>query len=131
MERRVFHRVSVEYPARVIVENEDGNVKFETKINVINISQNGIGFVTNELLPEMSAFILEIDISHKCHKIVTKARAVWNTQDLNIKQFRYGVVCLAAIRDEYTQIIGKLLDDFHRGCFLFELSSARYHLKMV
>lgn len=88
-DRRLFARIDVKIPLRFLVEKSDIEKKGET----VDISANGVGFITNETVPPDTELEFWLDIPDHHQPLHLCGRVVW-TKVVKENQHLHVGVCL-------------------------------------
>ena len=85
-DRRLFARVATEFPMRFL----DSRSGAEGEARSVDISANGIGFITERRLPEKSELEMWLDIPDQHSPFYTRGVVAWS-QDLDDNRQRVGM----------------------------------------
>ncbi len=86
-DRRVFERINTKMPVKFL----DPSSGREGKADTIDISANGVGFVTNENLSALTSLEMWLGIPDYREPLYTRGRVVWSEALPETGQQRVGV----------------------------------------
>ncbi len=86
-DRRIFERIKTSFPLRFLDPISGGEGKAET----VDISANGVGFLTNRALSAGTPLEMWMDIPDQREPLYTRGEVVWSSSSPEVKERRIGV----------------------------------------
>ena len=86
-DRRLFARIKLKIPLRFLAPDSGKECKAET----MNISANGVGFITDVNLPEKATLEMWLEIPDHHAPFYTRGEVIWSKALDNTGQQRVGV----------------------------------------